>query len=54
MWRDVAATRIRLSIIDYNEAPEDFLISLMNYKTLDIQKTNPRRWNAKIYVGPYG
>jgi hypothetical protein len=28
---------------DYNEAPEAFLILLMNSKTLDIQKPNPRR-----------
>jgi hypothetical protein len=28
---------------DYNEAPEAFLILLMNAKTLDIQKPNPRR-----------
>jgi hypothetical protein len=38
----------------YNEAPEAFLILLMNPKTIDIQKHNPRRWNAKILVGPYG
>jgi hypothetical protein len=29
--------------IDYNDAPEAFLIFLMNVKTLDIQKPNPRR-----------
>jgi hypothetical protein len=28
---------------DYNEAPEAFLILLMNVETLDIQKPNPRR-----------
>ena len=28
---------------DYNEAPEAFLTLLMNVKTLDIQKPNPRR-----------
>jgi hypothetical protein len=28
---------------DYNEVPEAFLILLMNGKTLDIQKSNPRR-----------
>jgi hypothetical protein len=28
---------------DYNEAPKEFLILLMNSKTLDIQKPNPRR-----------
>jgi hypothetical protein len=28
---------------DYNEAPKAFLILLMNAKTLDIQKPNPRR-----------
>jgi hypothetical protein len=28
---------------DYNEAPEAFLTLLMNAKTLDIQKPNPRR-----------
>jgi hypothetical protein len=28
---------------DYNEAPEAFLILLMNSKTLDIQKPKPRR-----------
>jgi hypothetical protein len=27
----------------YNEALEEFLILLMNAKTLDIQKPNPRR-----------
>jgi hypothetical protein len=37
----VAATRIRLSIMDYNEAPDAFLILFMNAKTLDIQKPNP-------------
>ena len=36
---------------DYNEAPKEFLTLLMNAKTLEIQKPNPRRWNAKIYVG---
>jgi hypothetical protein len=39
---------------DYNEASEEFLILLMNAKTLDIQKPNPRRGNAKGHVGPYG
>jgi hypothetical protein len=29
--------------MDYYEAPEAFLILLMNAKTLDIQKPNPRR-----------
>jgi ribosome biogenesis GTPase A len=29
--------------IDYNEAPEAFLILFMNSKTLYIQKPNPRR-----------
>jgi hypothetical protein len=28
---------------DYNEAPEEFLILLMNAKTLDIQKPNSGR-----------
>ena len=28
---------------DYNEAPEAVLTLLMNAKTLDIQKPNPRR-----------
>jgi hypothetical protein len=28
---------------DYNEAQEAFLTLLMNAKTLDIQKPNPRR-----------
>jgi hypothetical protein len=28
---------------DYNEAPEAFLTLLMNSKTPDIQKPNPRR-----------
>jgi hypothetical protein len=28
---------------DYNEAPKAFLILLMNAKTMDIQKPNPRR-----------
>jgi hypothetical protein len=28
---------------DYNEAPEAFFKLLMNVKTLDIQKPNPRR-----------
>ena len=40
--------------MDYNEALEAFLILLMNEKTLDIQKPNPRRWNVKSHVGPYG
>ena len=39
---------------DYNEAPEAFLILLMNAKTPDIQKPNPRRRNTKNYVGPVG
>ena len=39
---------------DYNEAPKFFLTLLMNSKTLDIQKPNPTKWNAKIYVGPDG
>ena len=39
---------------DYNEAQEAILTLLMNAKTLDIQKPNPSRWNAKIYVGPDG
>ena len=37
---------------DYNEALEAFLTLLMNAKTLDIEKPNPRRWNSKSYVGP--
>ena len=36
---------------DYSEAPEAFLTLLMNAKTLDTQKPNPRRWNTKSYVG---
>jgi hypothetical protein len=28
---------------EYNRDPEEFLILLMNSKTLDIQKPNPRR-----------
>jgi hypothetical protein len=28
---------------DYNEDPEAFLTLLINFKTLDIQKPNPRR-----------
>jgi hypothetical protein len=28
---------------DYNEAPKAFLILIMNAKTIDIQKPNPRR-----------
>ena len=39
---------------DYNEASEAFFILLMNFKTLDIQKPNPSRWNTKSHVGPYG
>ena len=39
---------------DYNEAPEAFLTLLVNAKTLDIQKPNPRRWNTKSHVGPVG
>ena len=39
---------------DYNEALEAFFVLLMNAKTLDIQKPNPRRWNTKSYVVPYG
>ena len=39
---------------DYNEALEAFLTLLMNPKTLDIQKPNPKRWNAKSHVGPDG
>jgi len=39
---------------DYNESLEAFLTLLMNSKTLDIQKYNPRRWNTKSYVGPDG
>jgi hypothetical protein len=54
MRRYVAATRIRLRRIDYNEAPYALYILLMNSKTLDIQKSNPRRWNAKSHVGPMG
>jgi hypothetical protein len=34
----------------YNEALEAFLILLMNSKTLNIQKPNPRRRNAKSRV----
>jgi hypothetical protein len=40
--RDVADTCICLRRNDYNDAPEAFLTLLMNSKTLDIQKTNPR------------
>jgi len=40
--------------MDYNEAPQAFFILIMNAKTLDIQKPNPRRWNAKSHVGPKG
>ena len=40
--------------MDYNEASEAFFILLVNAKTLDIQKPNPKRWNIKIQVGPYG
>jgi hypothetical protein len=29
--------------MDYNEAPEAFLILLMNAKTTEIEKPNPRR-----------
>ena len=39
---------------DYNEAPEALLTLLMNAKTPDIQKTNPKRRNAKNYLGPDG
>ena len=39
---------------DHNQALEAFLTLLMNAKNLDIQKPNPRRWNAKRYVGPDG
>jgi hypothetical protein len=39
----VADMRIRLSRMDYNEASEAFLILLMNSKTLDIKKPNPKR-----------
>jgi hypothetical protein len=39
----VAVTLIRLSRMDYNEAPEALFILIMNAKTLDIQKPNPRR-----------
>jgi hypothetical protein len=39
----VAATCIRLSIMEYNEAPEALFILLMNAKTIDIKKPNPRR-----------
>jgi hypothetical protein len=28
---------------DYNEAPKEFFILIMNAKTLDIQKPNPKR-----------
>ena len=38
----------------YNEDPEAFLTLLMNAKILDIQKPNPRRFNTKSHVGPYG
>jgi hypothetical protein len=38
----VAATSIRLRIMDYDEDPVAFLILLMNSKTLDIKKPNPR------------
>jgi hypothetical protein len=39
----VAATHIRMSRMDYNEALEAFLILLINAKTLDKKKPNPRR-----------
>jgi hypothetical protein len=32
-----------MSRMDYNEAPYALFILLMNSKTLDIQKPNPRR-----------
>jgi hypothetical protein len=35
---------------NYNEALEAFLTLFTNAKTLDIQKPNPRRRNAKSYV----
>jgi hypothetical protein len=38
----------------YNEAPKALLTLLMNAKTPDIQKTNPKRRNAKNYLGPDG
>jgi hypothetical protein len=50
----VATTCIHLSIINYNEALEALFILLMNAKTIDIQKPNPRRLNAKSHVGPMG
>jgi hypothetical protein len=43
MRRDVAAMQTRQRKMNYNEALEAFLILLMNAKTLDIQKPNPRR-----------
>ena len=39
---------------DYNEAPEAFFILLMNAKTLDIQKPNPRIWNTKFMWSSMG
>jgi hypothetical protein len=39
----VDVMHIRLSIMDYNEAPEALVILLMNVKTLHIKKRNPRR-----------
>jgi hypothetical protein len=50
----VDATHIRMRIMDHNEALEALFILLMNSKTLDIQKPNPLRRNAKIHVGPMG
>jgi hypothetical protein len=35
---------------DYNEAPNTLLTLLMNSKTIEIQKPNPRISNAKIYM----
>jgi hypothetical protein len=39
----VVVMHIRLSRMDYHEAPEGFLILPMNAKTIDIQKPNSRR-----------
>ena len=52
--RYVVVTCIHLSRMNYNEALEAFLILLMNYKTLDIQKPNPRRWNARVMWAQMG
>jgi hypothetical protein len=43
MRRDVACYAHPFDQNDYNEAPKEFLTLLMNAKTLDIQKPEPRR-----------